>query len=110
MQLKFIESSAEICFEVIHVFYTTGNSQHGRRNTCRKLCLIGKLLVGGGSRLNDQRLGVTHIRQMGNQLQAVNKLGSCFFLSLQLKAEDTSVAIWQVFLACAWYGLEANPG
>ncbi len=45
---------------------TDGDSQHGWRYACRQLLCIGKLLMSGCRRLNNQCFGITYIGLIGS--------------------------------------------
>ena len=60
-------------------------------------CCSGKLPVGGGSRVDDQSLGVADIGQEGPELDIVDQALSCLQPPLDAKGKNGPMAV-QVFL------------
>ena len=60
------------------------------------LLLFGQLLVRGASRVDDQRLGVAHVGQVREQLDAVDEAAAGLEAALDAEGEDGAGAFGQV--------------
>ena len=58
----------------------------------------GFLGVGGGSRVDDQRLGVGHVGQQGEQVQVVDEHASRVLATLDVEGEDGAGSVREVLL------------
>ena len=80
------------------MFRTNGQADGVWFNVLLFQLFLGKLAVGGGSRMDDKALHIRHIGQKGEHLQAVNKSVGLFFTALYLKGKNRSPAFWEIFL------------
>ncbi len=62
-----------ICKNVVNVLEADGQSDEIRCHPRGQLLFGRKLLVGGRRRVDSQRLGVSQVRYMGNQLEGIDK-------------------------------------
>ena len=63
----------EVRNDILDILVTHRHANHGWLDAGGKLLLRRQLLVRGGAGVNDEGLGVAHIRQVRGQLQAVDK-------------------------------------
>jgi hypothetical protein len=77
-----------------------GNGKCGSylSNTRARLLLITQLLMRRRPRMNSQRLRISHIRQIRNQLEVIHNLASRRASTLNTERKYTPKSPWQIFL------------
>ena len=80
----------EVGNDIINVLGTDRDADEVLRNTTANLFLIRELLVGRGPRVDSQRLGVSDIGQVRDQLEAIDDLASCLSIALDAKGEHAA--------------------
>ena len=68
------ERLLEVRLDVVDVLDAHGHADHVGLDARRGLLRLRELLVRGGRRVDHQRLGVSHVRQVRRQLHRVDKL------------------------------------
>jgi hypothetical protein len=94
--LRNLQRLVDIGNDIVHVLDADGKANEVGRHSTGDLLLLAQLLVGRGSRMNDQRLGVTDIGQVGQQLDVVDKLLPRFDPSLDAESDDCSGTLGEV--------------
>src|SRR5690606_14496611 len=90
-----VEGALNISLDIVDMFDTKRNSELGRFYAGSLLFGIAELLVCRRRRLNDERLRVTNIGQVTDQLQVVDKLFRLRLVALYVKGEHAAKAILQ---------------
>ena len=81
--VHFLKCLFKISNDIINMLQSNRNPEQGRSHTCSQLRLFRQLLVGGGSRLDDQGSHITHIGQVTNQFQVVHQPDGLLLFPLQ---------------------------
>ena len=93
-----LESLSKVGLDVLDPLVTDADTDQVLGDTRRKLVLIRKLLMCSGSRVNDERLGITDVGQVGSELQAVDESTTGSSITLDTKGEDTTETASEVLL------------
>ena len=89
------DESPEYC---IDIFGTDGKTDGVWFDSLIQQFFLGALAVCSGCRMDNQRFYVGNVSQQGEQLQIVDKIFCFLCVTFDLKCEDRSSAIWEIFL------------
>jgi hypothetical protein len=78
------------------MFQPDGQTDHVFGNTGSNEIVAGKLLMGGGSRMDNQGLGIGHVGQMCKQAQAVNEFPGSFNAAFDPKGKNRAGTFFKV--------------
>lgn len=94
------ERLIEIGDQVVDVLQSDAEADEVGRDAGRCLLFGLELLVSGACRVDDQRLGITDVRQKAEDLELVDELEGRLVAALDSEADDGSVEATVVVLAC----------
>ena len=83
-----LERLVDVGNNVLHLLDAYGEADEIGGDPCRNLLLRRQLLVGRGSGMNDQRLGVTDVGQVRQELHAIDKFLACLHTTPDAETDD----------------------
>ncbi len=100
----------EVGEDVVDMLNADGEADKFWADTTGELLLGGELRMGRGGRVNRQRLGVTKVGNVGEQLERVDKLCSRFCSTFNSKDNNASTFTAEVFLVFGEFRIVLEPG
>lgn len=100
----------KVLLDVLDVLDSHGDTDEFGIDPRVLLLAVGQLLVGGGGGVDDQGPHISHVGEVGGQLDRVNKLGSGGPATLDAKSKDTSEAVLEVLLGVSVVGVVFKAG
>ena len=83
-----LESLIEVFDEVEIILFTDGQTDGTVEYYMLRCLLIGELRVRGTLRMDDERLHVSDIGEVGEDLQMIDEIPSCLLTTVDLEGED----------------------
>ena len=99
----------QIVNNIIDMLGTDGKTDGGRLDTACQQAFLIQLGMGGGCRMDHQRLHISHICKQGEQLQTLRKFLCGIDIAFDLKGKDGAcsvreIAVIQLFLTTGRQG------
>lgn len=92
------ESLIKVSDDVLSVLDADGKAHGTGSDAGLELLSGGHLGVRGRGRMDDKALGIGHVGEQGEKLQAVHKFHGCLSAALQVDEEDGSRALREIAL------------
>jgi len=108
--LRLGKGLVEVGEDVVDVLDADGEADKFGADATGELLLGGELRMGRGGRVNRQRLGVTKVGNVGEQLERVDELCSRFCSTFNSKDNNASTFAAEVFLVFGEFRIVLEPG
>ena len=97
-RLHSIETVFQIGNDVVNVFGADGKADGVLMDARRIKLLVGELRVGGGGGMDDERFYIRDVGEQREDFQTVDEAEGFFLAALDIKREDRTAAVGEVFL------------